>query len=313
MADFYGISAYQQTGAAWSSQTTKRNSKTDRTESKTAAGTTGKNANTSSAASASASTVQGTGKNSGTGNVQTREWNPIDTASSLVPKAKEGYGMSIGEVQLSDKAKEYYKELKSRFGTMNFILVSQDMKGQVQANAAAYGNASGQVVLIDDEKVERMANDESYRKKYEGIIAMSQMQMSGAKASIASSGAKVKNYGMSVNADGTTDFFATLEKSSDDQAKRMEKKKAQKKAEKAKEKKKAEKKEKEERLTEKKSTDTDDDSVRTDSEDTEYVEIHAGSMDELLRKISRYAQSNSSASVLTESEKKVGQHFDLMS
>lgn len=320
MADFYGIGAYQQTGAAWNSQTTKKNDKTDRTSDKTTGSTAGKNTSAVSSSASSAS-AKGTGKTNGTDNVQVKEWNPIDTGSSLVPKAKEGYGMSIGNVQLSDKAKDYYNKLKSKFGNMNFILVSKDMKGQVQANAAAYGNASRQVVLIDDEKVERMANDESYRKKYEGIIAMSQSQMSSAKASITSSGAKVKNFGMSVNADGTTDFFATLEKSSDAQAKRIEKKKAQKKAEKAKEKKKAEKKEKEERLAEKKaeaaktgkSTEVDDDNVLSDDTDTEYVEIHAGTMDELLRKISQYAQADSSGKVLTENEKKVGQHFDLKS
>ena len=48
------------------------------------------------------------------------------------------------------------------------------MKAQVQQNAAAYGNANKMVVLIDEEKLERMATDESFRKKYEGIIASSQ-------------------------------------------------------------------------------------------------------------------------------------------
>ena len=102
---------------------------------------------------------------------------------------------------------------------------------------------------------------------------------------------------------------------------RLSSRTAQKKAEKAKEKKKAEKKEKEERLAEKKaeaaktgkSTEVDDDNVLSDDTDTEYVEIHAGTMDELLRKISQYAQADSSGKVLTENEKKVGQHFDLKS
>ena len=41
------------------------------------------------------------------------------------------------------------------------------------------------VVLIDDAKLEQMANDESFRKKYEGIIAMSQAQMASARNSLA--------------------------------------------------------------------------------------------------------------------------------
>lgn len=53
---------------------------------------------------------------------------------------------------------------------MDFILVSKDQKANAQANAASYANAGKMVVLIDEEKVERMAADENYRKQYEGII-----------------------------------------------------------------------------------------------------------------------------------------------
>ena len=45
-------------------------------------------------------------------------------------------------------------------------------------------------------------------------------------------------------------------------------------------------------------------------DDKEYVEIKADSMDELISKVSRYAYDNSSRTVLTESEKQVGQRFD---
>jgi hypothetical protein len=53
---------------------------------------------------------------------------------------------------------------------------------------------------------------------------MASNQLENAKNSLASSGASIKNFGMSVNADGTTSFFATLEKSSAEQTKRLEKK-----------------------------------------------------------------------------------------
>ena len=186
-------------------------------------------------------------KESQASKVETKGFTPIDTKSSLVPRTTE-YGNAIGDVKLSDKAKDYYNQLKGKFHNMEFIAVSKDMKAQVQANAAAYGNAKKMVVLIDEEKLERMATDESFRKKYEGIIAMSQTKMAEAKNSLTSSGASVKNFGMSVDSNGKESFFATVEKSQDLQKKRIEKKAAEKKEQKAREHKKAEKKERQERL-----------------------------------------------------------------
>ncbi|MDO5154899.1 MAG: DUF6033 family protein [Eubacteriales bacterium] len=298
MASMYGVSAYQQTNEVW-------NRKTQNTNEISKDVKTAENAKTSKQST----------------DVKTSTWKPIDTASSLVPANKTGVGMAIGDVQLSDKAKEYYEKLKSKFHNMEFIAVSQDMKSKVHANAAAYGNANKQVVLIDDAKLEQMANDESFRKKYEGIIAMSQTQLTNAKNSLASSGANVKNFGMSVNSDGTTSFFATLEKSSNDQAKIMEKKQAEKKAAKAKEKKQAEKKAKEEKLEktreenrvkqkELKEGKGKDDKNISETDEKEYVEIKADSMDDLVSKVSKYAYDNSANSVMTDEEMRVGQNFD---
>jgi hypothetical protein len=255
----------------------------------------------------------GSAKNSQQAKVEIKAWSPIDTTSSLVPRKTE-YGMTIGDVQLSDKAKDYYNSLKSKYHNMEFIAVSKDMKAQVQQNAASYGNANKMVVLIDEEKLERMATDESYRKKYEGIIAMAQTKMSEAKMGLASSGASVKNFGMSVDSNGKESFFATVNKSSDLQKKRTEKKAAEKKAQKLQEKKKAEKKAQEERIqkardkkAEKEDTDKDDSRIR---DDEEYVTFEADSMDELLSKVQTYSYNNASGKVMTESEKMVGTKID---
>ena len=208
MAGLSGISAYQQ-----SNQINKGSERTyESTSSKIASSNSPKESQTSK--------------------VETKGFTPIDTKSSLVPKTTE-YGNTIGDVKLSDKAKDYYNQLKGKFHNMEFIAVSKDMKAQVQANAAAYGNANKMVVLIDEEKLERMATDESFRKKYEGIIAMSQTKMAEAKNSLTSSGASVKNFGMSVDSNGKESFFATIEKSQDLQKKRIEKKAAEKKEQKA--------------------------------------------------------------------------------
>lgn len=255
----------------------------------------------------------GSAKNSQQAKVETKAWSPIDTTSSLVPRKTE-YGMTIGDVQLSDKAKDYYNSLKSKYHNMEFIAVSKDMKAQVQQNAASYGNANKMVVLIDEEKLERMATDESYRKKYEGIIAMAQTKMSEAKMGLASSGASVKNFGMSVDSNGKESFFATVNKSSDLQKKRTEKKAAEKKAQKLQEKKKAEKKAQEERIqkardkkAEKEDTDKDDSRIK---DDEEYVTFEADSMDELLSKVQTYSYHNASGKVMTQAEQMVGTKID---
>lgn len=296
MAGINGVNAYQQANQVWTQETKKKDEVSKRD---------------------SSSKTASTDSTKTDGGIKTSSWKPIDTTSSLVPSQKEGIGMAIGDVQLSDKAKDYYNKLKSKFGNLDFIAVSKDMKSQVQANAAAYGNANKMVVLIDDEKLERMANDESYRKKYEGIIAMGQTQMANAKNSLASSGANVKNFGMNVNADGSTSFFASVEKSSEDQAKRIEKKQAEKKAAKAKEKKAAEKKAQEKRLekakeekkAEKAKLEEKDEEVSVEAE-KEYITFEADSMEALLNKVSQYAYDASAHSVMTEQEKSVGQHFD---
>ena len=255
----------------------------------------------------------GSAKNSQQAKVETKAWSPIDTTSSLVPRKTE-YGMTIGDVQLSDKAKDYYNSLKSKYHNMEFIAVSKDMKAQVQQNAASYGNANKMVVLIDEEKLEQMATDESYRKKYEGIIAMAQTKMSEAKMGLASSGASVKNFGMSVDSNGKESFFATVNKSSDLQKKRTEKKAAEKKAQKLQEKKKAEKKAQEERIqkardkkAEKEDTDKDDSRIK---DDEGYVTFEADSMDELLSKVQTYSYNNASGKVMTQAEQMVGTKID---
>ena len=294
MAGINGISAYQQTENAWNSAKTQSD----------------KSQITSKTAPAAAA------KDSKAAPIETKNWSPIDNKSSLVPRSAE-YGSTIGDVQLSAKAKDYLGKLKSKFHNMEFITVSNDMKAQVQQNAASYGNANKMVVLIDEEKLERMATDESFRKKYEGIIAMSQAKMTQAKMGLSSSGANVKNFGMSVDSNGKESFFATVGKSSDLQKKRTEKKAAEKKTQKLQEKKKADKKAREERLqkvkdkkTDNADTDKKGDKTIEDNYDEDYVILEAESMDELLSKAQRYSYNSAADRVMTYSERMVGTKVD---
>lgn len=207
-------------------------------------------------------------------------------------------GKTIGTPQLSEKAASYYQELKKKYSDMEFILVSEDQKEQAKAQAGSYANANKMVVLIDEAKVERMAEDEAYRKQYEGIIANAASGMSQLSDSLKTSGASVKGFGMQVNDDGTASYFAVLDKMNDAQKNRMEKaaekKKAQKKAQKKAEQKRAEKKEKEEKI----------------KQDQQEEVITASSMEDLIRKIQDWVQVKKSDAVQTEEEKKLGRSFD---
>ena len=192
--------------------------------------------------------------------------------------------------------------------TPNFKL---DKKEQAKVQASSYANASKMVVLIDEDKVERMAEDENYRKQYEAIIANAASGISQLKSSLQSSGANVKGFGMQVNDGGTATYFAVLEESSAAQRERIEKKAAEKKAEKKAAEKKAEKKHQKEKLEEARSEKTEktDVSDKTDT-DSGTVTITASSVEELLQKIQDYMQLAKSDTVLTEAEKKVGQNID---
>lgn len=214
-------------------------------------------------------------------------------------------GKTIGEPQLSEKAQKYYDQLKKKYGNMDFILVSKDMKATAQSQAGSYANANKMVVLIDEEKIERMAEDENYRKKYEGIISGATSQMQQLKSSLTASGAKVKGYGMQVNDGGNTSFFAVIDKSLEAQRKRITKKAEQKAADK----KKAQKEEKEKRA-EKARAEKEGKADGPGKSKEDLVTVTASSVEELLNKINDTMFAAMSDNMETEEEKRVGHNFD---
>lgn len=241
-----------------------------------------------------------------------------DTVSSYAPapgtaalektdaKKSKVKGATIGSPELSDKAKKYYEQLKQKYSNMDFILVSEDKKAEAQANAGKFANPNRMVVLIDTEKVERMAEDEQYRKQYEAIIAGATSRLSQLKSSLGANASSVKTYGMQVK-EGTASFFAVVDKSLAAQKARIEKKAAQKKADKKQEQKKAEEKRAEEKRAEKQK-ETDKANKWEDDEDT--VMVTASSIEELIKKINDTVYGGMSDYVRTEEESWVGGRFD---
>ena len=204
-------------------------------------------------------------------------------------------GRTIGQAKLSENAKKYYEELKTKYKDMDFILVSKDMKEVAKANAGKYANPNKMVVLIDEEKIERMATDEQFRKQYEGVISSAQKKLPQLQQALGNS-ANIKGFGMQVNNDGRASFFAVMDKSFKSQAERLEKQRAEKKAEK----KAAEKKEREERLEEK----------RLDKKEAKEEILTADSIEELIKKVEEYNFSYMSDNVKTDAEKYVGTVID---
>lgn len=227
-------------------------------------------------------------------------------------KSSKVSGKTIGEPKLSDKAKEYYEKLKKKFSTMDFILVSKDMKETAKANAGQYANANKMVVLIDEEKIERMAEDESYRKQYEGIIANASSQLATMQSQFANGQSGVKAYGIQVNDGGNASFFAVVDKSLALQKKRIEKKQEENRAERKKAQKEAYEKrmnkEDEDTSSVKKSDKTDSTDKTGKSEDL--VTVTASSLEELEKKIHDMLYDSMSDYVFTPQEKQVGWNVD---
>lgn len=209
------------------------------------------------------------------------------------------YGRTIGQPKLSDKAAKYYEELKKKFSNMDFILVSADQKETAKAQAGNYANPVKTVVLIDEEKLEKMAEDETFRAQYEGIIRSASTQLNQLKKSVGSN-SSVKGFGMQVNDNGTASFFAVVDKSLAAQKERIAKKSAEKKETAKKEAKKAEKEKQAEALEERRKTDKADD----------YVTVTASSVDELKKKVDNVIYSAWSDYVRTDEERMWGQNID---
>lgn len=212
-------------------------------------------------------------------------------------------GKTIGDPKLSKEAQKYYEKLKKKYGNYDFILVSKDQKANAQANAAKYANNIKTVVLIDEEKIERMATDESYRKKYEGILSGATAQLQQLKSSVEKSGADVKEYGMQVNDGGTTSFLQCSEnhrRIRNPEFKSLRRKRRRKRKQRRKGREKQEK----ERLEKSKES-------RTESEDdTQTITLTANSVEELMDKIGEYTFVERSNEVRTDREKLMGQHVD---
>lgn len=234
----------------------------------------------------------------------------VTEANGTVSK-KSDLGKTIGEPKLSEKAAEYYDKLKKKYGQYDFILVSSAEKENARANAGKYANGLKTVVLIDEEKIERMATDEKFRKQYEAILSGASKQINQIKATAQNAGTSLKGIVMQANDDGSMSFFAALKKSSDAQKARIEKKAEQKKAERKAEQKQEQKRAEQKRIEQRKTDRNEDvEGMQESDEDSEIITIMADSFDSLIKKIEEYGFAERSNNALSEGEKQIGQNID---
>lgn len=226
-------------------------------------------------------------------------------------------GRTIGAPELSENAAKYYEQLKKKYGNLDFILVSRDQKEFAKANASKYSNTHKMVVLIDEDKIERMAEDEDYRKQYEAIISKGASGLSQLSNKLANMGLPVKSCGMNVNDNGAASFFATMDQSFKAQNKaaqqRLAKKKAAKKAEEKKAAKKAEQQKQEEKLekTREERRVIREEFLEEDASYEDEVTFTADSVEDLIQQIEN-ADNLYRRDILSQHERQVGRGFDFV-
>ena len=218
---------------------------------------------------------------------------------------KDVSGRTIGEPKLSEKALKYYEKLKKKYSNMDFILVAADKKEEAERNKGMYKSTKELLVLIDVDKIERMAEDEAYRKKYEGILSGATAKITQMRSSLGTNANKVSSFGMTFNDHGNASFFAVVDKSLALQREKIAAKREASAKEKKQEAKKAAEKKREEKLREKQTAESG-----KDIENTDKVTVTANSWDELLKKIDDVIMADMADNILTENERKVGQSID---
>ena len=239
------------------------------------------------------------------------------TADNKTEKTTVTGTATFGNARLSQGGLAYYNMLKAKFSSMNFVLVASDSKQQAEAVKGSFASAGAMTVLIDTDKIEKMASDEQYRKKIEATISSAASGLTGLSKKISasytfagSSAGAVTAFGMTVKDGGNAMFFAVLKK-----ANTAQKEHNAKVAKERKEEKEAEKDKRQEQISEAardkadKAAETQGNTGKADAE-TDTVTVTAGSIEELIRKIQEYQYHALSDSIMTEKEKAVGASID---
>ena len=199
---------------------------------------------------------------------------------------------TIGNPKLTDDASKYYEELKEKYGDMEFVLVADDQMETAKTQASNIASDKSMIVLISESELEEMASNQETRTKNEKIIEDAKSQMPEMLERLKESGTEIKSFGIEIK-DGTTSYFAVLDKSAAAQKERIETKLEEKRAEN-----KADAKE------------TAAEKAKLPNKKEDLVTISAGNIEELIKKLQSVSYEIMADQVKTPQEKMVGQSFD---
>lgn len=124
------------------------------------------------------------------------------------------------EEKLSDKAKEFLKNLREANSDFDFFIAgdNDDVQGMFEGSNKEFS------VALSNEDIERMANDDEYAQKMLGAAgeALDMSDRIAGQLGLEDKGISITKIGVNVNADGSMSIFAELEKSAEKQRERIE-------------------------------------------------------------------------------------------
>lgn len=131
--------------------------------------------------------------------------------------------------QLSQAAQKLLEKLRNTYGDMDFMVA--DFKNADEAKAVLSRGTKEFSVLFSSEELEKMASDKKYEQecmeRIQGALQMSDEinKKFGFESAFGKDdgSSAISKFGISFNSDGTTSFFAELEKSSASQREHIEK------------------------------------------------------------------------------------------
>ena len=200
--------------------------------------------------------------------------------------------------QLSKAAERLLEKLQNTYSDMDFMVA--DFKNAEEARAALSKGTKEFSILFSSEELEKMASDEKYLKQkmqgIDGAVRMSEEinQKYGFERAFGKEGTadtEITKIGIAFNDDGTTSFFAELEKSSAKQKERIEEAREEK---------------RDEKKAADKKTEKELQNYAKSSADTKRTAVWADSMEELIEKISAVDWENVKAEKTPEN----GSRFD---
>ena len=134
---------------------------------------------------------------------------------------------NASSVKLSEKAQDMLEKLRKKYKNMDFMAVDFEKEDEVKS-VLSHGTKEFSVLFSSDE-LEKMASDEKYEKEYmnriEGAVHMSDQinRRFGFESASGENDTQIMKIGIGLQKDGSTTFFAELEKSSAMQRERIEK------------------------------------------------------------------------------------------